>query len=217
TAEVAKELPARLRVSVAERRPAVLLRIGEAFFYADAAGRPIAPVGSPPAASAAAAPAAAAAVRKQGLLVVALPPPAKPSPGPPMLAPPPAPVDPLSPPPPAVEAGDGMTAAARAGVAGALLLAARLRLLRPAWTPSLSQIDVVDEDDFQLRVACLPCPLLVRGSRLADNLIRFDQLLPELRRRYPALAAVDLRYSRRIVVQPAPASTAAGRRSSETL
>ncbi|HXO42891.1 MAG TPA: hypothetical protein VN999_15690, partial [Thermoanaerobaculia bacterium] len=48
-----------------------------------------------------------------------------------------------------------------------------------------------------------PCPLLVRGSRLADNLVRFEQLLPELRRRYPALATVDLRFSRRIVVQAA--------------
>jgi cell division septal protein FtsQ len=199
-AEVAKELPDSLRVTVTERRPAVLLRVGEVLLYADAAGRPIAPVGSP---------AAAAEVRKQGLLVVSLPPPAKPLPGPPMLAPPPAPADPASSPPEVAGVGDGMTAAARAGVAGALRLASQLRLLRPGWTPSLSQIDVVDEDDFQLHVAGLPCPLLVRGNRLADNLIHFDQLLPELRRRYPALAAVDLRYSRRIVVQPAPAPKAA--------
>jgi hypothetical protein len=104
-----------------------------------------------------------------------------------------------------------MGSAAGAGVAGALRLAAQLRLLRPEWTQSLSQIDVVDEDDFRLRVDGLPCPLLVRGSRLADNLVRFEQLLPELRRRYPALAAVDLRYSRRIVVQPAAAATAAAK------
>ena len=47
---------------------------------------------------------------------------------------------------------------------------------------------------------------LVRGSRLTDNLARFEQLLPELQRRYPALSAVDLRFARRIVVQPAPAA-----------
>jgi hypothetical protein len=204
-AEVAKELPDRLRVTVAERQPAVLLRIGEALLYADAAGRPIAPVGSP---------SSPAELRKQGLLVVSLPPQlTKPSPGPPMLAPPPAQAPPgaaAAPASPAApEIDNGLTPAARAGVAGALRLAAQLRLLRPGWTPSLSQIDVVDEDDFQLRVPGLPCPLLVRGSRLADNLSRFEQLLPELRRRYPALAAVDLRYSRRIVVQPAPAPAAA--------
>jgi hypothetical protein len=206
--EVAKELPDRLRVSVAERRPALLLRLGEELLYADAAGRPIAPVDSP---------AAAAALRRQGLLVVSLPP---------LLARPQ--------PPGAALAGagsgatiagvvggaliagvaggaPGMDSAAGAGVAGALRLAAQLRLLRPEWTQSLSQIDVVDEDDFRLRVDGLPCPLLVRGSRLADNLVRFEQLLPELRRRYPALAAVDLRYSRRIVVQPAAAATAAAK------
>ncbi|HEY6323314.1 MAG TPA: hypothetical protein VJA16_17355, partial [Thermoanaerobaculia bacterium] len=98
---------------------------------------------------------------------------------------------------------DAMPAAAATAVAGALRLAAQLRRLRPGWTAALSQIDVVDEDDYQLRVEGLPCPLLVRGSRLADNLVRFEQLLPELRRRYPALATVDLRFSRRIVVQAA--------------
>ena len=163
-AEVAKELPDRLQVTVAERRPAVLLRGGagaghDALLYADAAGRPIAAVGSP---------AEEEAARRRGLLVVGLP-----------------------------------RLAAATAVAGALRLADQLRRLRPGWTAALSQIDVVDEDDYQLRVEGLPCPLLVRGSRLADNLVRFEQLLPELRRRYPALAAVDLRFSRRIVIQPA--------------
>ncbi len=61
-AEVAKELPDRLRITVAERRPAVLLRSGDTLLYADAAGLPIAPVGPP---------AAVAAARRQGLLLVA--------------------------------------------------------------------------------------------------------------------------------------------------
>jgi len=98
----------------------------------------------------------------------------------------------------------GAEAASR--IAGALALAAQLRRLRPGWAPALSEIEVVDEEDYQLHIEGLPCPLLVRGSRLADNLVRFDQLLPELRRRYPALAGVDLRFARRIVVQPAEAA-----------
>jgi len=241
-AEVAKELPDRLRVTVAERRPAVLLRSGgallqgdaEALVYADASGRPIAPVGSP---------AEAAAARRRGLLVVGLPrfggtpPPGSTT----MLSPSPLPLTA----PAALLApvgDDGVPAAAVApGIAGALRLAAQLRQLRPGWTPALSQIDVVDEDDYQLRIEGLPCPLLVRGSRLADNLVRFDQLLPELRRRYPALASVDLRFSRRIVIErveplpppvqpvqparlapaavkpPAPPPSAAGSRGSENL
>jgi POTRA domain, FtsQ-type len=207
TAEVAKELPDRLRVTVAERRPAVLLRGGagaghDALLFADAAGRPIAAVGSP---------AEEVAARRRGLLVVGLPQfaaaaaaaaaadataatpaaaaaAASRTPSSSLLAPP---------------GSDAMPAAAATAVTGALRLAAQLRRLRPGWTAALSQIDVVDEDDYQLRVEGLPCPLLVRGSRLADNLVRFEQLLPELRRRYPALATVDLRFSRRIVVQAA--------------
>jgi cell division septal protein FtsQ len=182
--DVAKQLPDRLRVSIAERRPAVLLRRGQALLYADAAGRPIAPVESP---------AEAAVARRQELLVVTLPA---------LLAGASAP-GPQS-------RNDGAAAAATVweaegeeerGVAGALLLAARLRQLRPAWTRALSQIDVVDEDDYQLHAPGLPCPLLVRGSHLAGNLERFEELLPELRRRYPALASVDLRFTRRVVVQ----------------
>jgi hypothetical protein len=175
-ADAAKQLPDRLRVTVVERRPAVLLRSGEALLFADAAGRPIAPVGSP---------AEEAAARRQGLLEVTFP--RRPAPA-----------------LPALPDGQGAPAAEAArGIAGALLLAAQLRQLRPDWRPALSQIDVVDEDDYQLHAAGLPCPLLVRGSRLAGNLVRFEQLLPELARRYPALAGVDLRFSRRIVVQPA--------------
>jgi cell division septal protein FtsQ len=184
-ADVAKELPDRLLVTVAERRPVVLLRSGEALLFADAAGLPIAPVASP---------AEAAAARRQGLLVVSLP-----------RQPAPALRAPLEPPGPP-GADDPLPAVRQGEIAGALRLAEQLRRLRPAWgPPALSQIDVVDEDDYQLHVEGLPCPLLVRGSRLAGNLVRFDQLLPELTRRYPALAVVDLRFSRRIVVQPAAA------------
>jgi cell division septal protein FtsQ len=189
-ADVAKELPDRLLVTVAERRPVVLLRNGEALLFADAAGLPIAPVASP---------AEAAAARRQGLLVVSLP-----------RQPAAAPRAPLEPPGPP-GADDPLPAVRQGEIAGALRLAEQLRRLRPAWGPALSQIDVVDEDDYQLHVEGLPCPLLVRGGRLAGNLIRFDQLLPELTRRYPALAVVDLRFSRRIVVQPAPAAAAAPR------
>jgi hypothetical protein len=171
--DVAKELPDRLQVSIVERRPAVLLRGGAGLLFADAAGQPIAPVGSP---------AAEAAARRQGLLVVAGAAGAAGAEG---------------------AAGAGGAAEAR-GIAGALRLAAQFRRLRPGWAAALSQIDVAGDDDYELHVDGLPCPLLVRDGRLADNLFRFEQLLPELTRRYRALAAVDLRFSRRIVVQPAP-------------
>jgi cell division septal protein FtsQ len=236
SAEVTKELPDRLRVTLAERHPVVLLRHGEELLFADAAGRPIAPVASA---------AEREAARRQGLLVVRFSEPAfavaAAAGAPPALPTLPAPLAPLAPMNrPALAgldagapsglgaaassgfgaaassgfgavapAGFGVVASAAAGaggIAGALRLADQLRRLRPAWTSALTEIEVMDEDDYRLRIDGLPCPLLVRGSRLADNLARFEQLLPELKRRYPALSAVDLRFARRIVVQPAPAS-----------
>jgi hypothetical protein len=213
--DATKQLPDHLRVTVAERLPAVLVRRGGGpLLYADAAGRPIAPAGSP---------AEQAAARRRGLLLVSLPlPPAAGAP----LARPAALGD-------AADADAAAAGAARAGsglveavapaslpagvvaaeslsaVAGALRLAARLRQLRPAWAAALQEIEALDDDDYRLQIEGLPCPLLVRGSRLAGNLDRFEQLLPELRRRYPALAGVDLRFARRIVVQPATAAAAA--------
>jgi POTRA domain, FtsQ-type len=183
-ADVAKRLPDRLLVSVAERRPALLLRSGGTLLFADAAGMPIAPVGS----------GEEAAARRQGLLEVSFPRRLEPA-TPPRLPEPPSPATPWGAPP----------AEAASAAAGALRVAAELRLLRPGWTAALSRIEVVDEDDYQLHVDGLPCPLLVRGGRLAGNLSRFERLLPELARRYPSLAGVDLRFARRIVIEPASA------------
>jgi cell division septal protein FtsQ len=174
--DVAKQLPDRLRVTIAERRPVVLLRSGTELVFADATGRAIAPVGAR---------AEQAAARRQGLLVLSFPPSmwrsGAPLPG-------------------------GPSGGAVDAQAGALRVAEQLRRLRPAWAAALAEIEVVDEEDYQLHVEGLPCPLLVRGSWLADNLVRFEQLLPDLRRRYPALSGVDLRFARRIVVQPAAAA-----------
>jgi hypothetical protein len=43
----------------------------------------------------------------------------------------------------------------------------------------------------------------VKEGEVAPKLQRLVTLLPELARRYPKIEAVDLRFSRRIVVQPA--------------
>ncbi|HVT61311.1 MAG TPA: FtsQ-type POTRA domain-containing protein [Thermoanaerobaculia bacterium] len=166
SAEVAKELPDRLRVHVAEKRPMVLLHAAGQLSYADAQGQPIAPVGSP---------AEEEAARRLGLLVVALARPLRELPG---------------------------------GIAGALEVAAELRAVRPDWAAALSQVEALGEEDYRLRIDNLPCPLLVRGGRVGAQLARFERLLPELTRRYPALSGVDLRFARRIVVEPAPAPAA---------
>ena len=157
--EIAKELPGRLRVRVAERKPIALLLAGSDLVYADAEGRAIAPVATP---------AELEAARKRGLLVVSFT--REPYPN---------------------------------GMAAALKVAAELGRVEPNWAAKLAQIEVLGEEDFRLRTDALPFPLLVKDGEVGPKVQRLVTLLLELSRRYPRIEAVDLRFSRRIVVQPA--------------
>jgi hypothetical protein len=89
------------------------------------------------------------------------------------------------------------------GMAAALHVAAEVGRVDPNWAAKLAQIEVLGEEDFRLRTDALPFPLLVKEGEVAAKLQRLSTLLPELARRYPKIEAVDLRFSRRIVVQPA--------------
>jgi cell division protein FtsQ len=89
------------------------------------------------------------------------------------------------------------------GMAAALHVAAEVGRVDPNWAAKLAQIEVLGEEDFRLRTDALPFPLLVKEGEVAPKLQRLVTLLPELTRRYPKIEAVDLRFSRRIVVQPA--------------
>lgn len=164
--EMAKELPGRLRVKVAERRPVALLLAGGRLVYADSEGRAIAPVSTP---------AELEEARSAGLLVVSF-----------------------------VQPPHGE------GVGSALKVAAELGRVQPTWAAKLSRIEVLGEEDFRLHTEALPFPLLVTSGQVAPKVERLVELLPELSRRYPRIEAVDLRFSRRIVVQPALSSPPAG-------
>jgi cell division septal protein FtsQ len=166
--ELRKELPGLLRVEVSERRPVAFLFSEGRLYYADTAGRPIVPVGSPDEA------------RQAGLLEVRF-------------------SHPMS-------GGVG-------GVAGALEVAAELGRVRPDWAGALVRIEVLGEEDFRLHTKALRFPLLVTRGQVGPKIRRLEELLPELERRYPAIAAVDLRFSQRIVVQPAAPGAAEGQRS----
>jgi cell division septal protein FtsQ len=169
--EVTKELPDRLRVKIAERKPVALLLAGKDLAFADAEGRPIAPVATP---------AELEAARKAGLLVVSF----------------------------TRESSGGI-----APIAPALAAAAELGRVEPNWAGHLTQIEVLGEGEFRLRTEALPFPLLVNGGEIGPKVRRLVTLLPELTARYPRIQAVDLRFSRRIVVQPdisSPAAPAGG-------
>lgn len=97
------------------------------------------------------------------------------------------------------------------GVAGALEVAGELGRVQPDWAAHLTRIEVLGEDDFRLHTEALRFPLLVTRGQAGPKVRRLVDLLPELERRYPAIERVDLRFSRRIVVQPgAPPPVAAG-------
>lgn len=89
------------------------------------------------------------------------------------------------------------------GLAAALRAAAELGRSQPDWAAKLSRIEVLGEEDFRMHTDALPFPLLVTSGQLGPKLQHLVQLLPELARRYPRIESVDLRFLRRIVVQPA--------------
>jgi len=93
--------------------------------------------------------------------------------------------------------------AAGGGVPLALAVAGELAAAAPAWARELERIDVLSEEDVRLHTAALPCPLLVRGGQIGARAGHLRALLPEVATRYPELAALDLRFARRIVVRPA--------------
>lgn len=190
---VEKELPDRLRIAVTERKPVALLAVGsiggsggsgrsgpgaaEALVYADMAGRPIAPV--------------APGDDTAGLLVVQI---SEKAPGAATGA-----TD------PAVRKAGRKSAGG--GVARALAVAGELGRVNPTWAAGLTRVEVLSEEDFRLETRALPFPLLVRRGQVVEKVRRLEALLPELGRRYARLDGVDLRFSRRIVVQPAAPSS----------
>ena len=93
---------------------------------------------------------------------------------------------------------------AEGGVVSALDVAGELGRVQPDWAASLSRIEVLGEEDFRLFSDALPFPLLVTRGQVGPKAVRLQELLPQLTSRYPRIEAVDLRFSRRIVVQPAP-------------
>ncbi len=91
------------------------------------------------------------------------------------------------------------------GMESALEVAGELGRVRPDWSAALTRIDVLGEEDFRLHTDALPFSLVVTRGEVGPKARRLEELLPELERRYPAIDSVDLRFSRRIVVQPGAA------------
>lgn len=84
----------------------------------------------------------------------------------------------------------------------AMSFLAELEKVQPVWSAGLSEVEILGEQDFRLFTAELPFPLLVRAGTLEDKTRRLQALLPQIEDRYTEVKAVDLRFARRIIVQP---------------
>lgn len=89
----------------------------------------------------------------------------------------------------------------RVGVA--LAVAARLESIRPDWAAGLSEIQILNEEEFCLYTRVLPFPIKVRAGDMEAGIRRLEKLLPEILGRYPGAISVDLRFAQQIVIQPA--------------
>jgi hypothetical protein len=84
----------------------------------------------------------------------------------------------------------------------------------PLWAGRLQEVEILGEDDYRLHVEGLPYALLVRPRTARERMVLLDRLRQPLAAELETMAAVDLRFSGRIVLRPKAADDAA-RRTSE--
>jgi cell division septal protein FtsQ len=88
----------------------------------------------------------------------------------------------------------------------ALRAADEFARLEPDWGRQLSEVEVLGDSDLRFHTAALPFALILGASGVEAGLRRLRRYLPEVRRRLMPAAAVDLRFSGRIVAMPTLAS-----------
>lgn len=177
--DLRKQLPRTLEIRLHERRAAALLAEGGDLYYVDRAGAVIAPL-DPTAPG-------------EDLLLVS------------RRVPDPAGAATGAAPAAAQRPGDPVLGLA--DVAKALDFVDELARERPAWAAGLSELEIVGEEDFRILSTGVPFPVLARAGTLAEKAARLEPLVPDIVARYGSVAAVDLRFARRILIQPRPSLT----------
>ena len=104
----------------------------------------------------------------------------------------------------------------RAALRSAVQLLSEIDEVEPSWAASLSEIEILGEEDFRVHTPELPFPLLVRTGTLHQRVRRLEELLPHIVARFDAVGAVDLRFARRIIVKPSVNNGSRPRRASKT-
>ncbi|MDH3402291.1 MAG: FtsQ-type POTRA domain-containing protein [Acidobacteriota bacterium] len=93
--------------------------------------------------------------------------------------------------------GDGGPAA----VAAAIDAVERLAAGGSAVFEAVERVALLTGPDVELHATRLPFAVLVRVDRLQPAVATFERLLPKILRRYEGLQAVDLRFSKQIVIR----------------
>lgn len=90
----------------------------------------------------------------------------------------------------------------------ALELVERWAASEPEWAADLSEIEILDGGDYRVHSARAPFPILMSRATVDRALTRLARVVPEIERRYPRIAELDLRFSRQIVIKPVTAQAA---------
>jgi len=85
---------------------------------------------------------------------------------------------------------------------GVYALAAEVAANDAEWGEGLSEIELVGEEDFRFFTAALPFPVLAQAGKMSERAATLRALVPEILRRYGEVRSVDLRFARRIIVEP---------------
>ncbi|MFQ5349580.1 MAG: cell division protein FtsQ/DivIB [Thermoanaerobaculia bacterium] len=93
-------------------------------------------------------------------------------------------------------------AGGEAGLGPVLVAAAEFVRLAPDWGSQLSEVEVIGESDLRFHTAALPFALVLGVGGVEAGLRRLRRYLPEVRHGLLPAAAVDLRFSGRIVAVP---------------
>ncbi|TNF71029.1 MAG: FtsQ-type POTRA domain-containing protein [Acidobacteria bacterium] len=87
-------------------------------------------------------------------------------------------------------------------VSQAMTVISDLDRVAPEWKAGLAEMRVLGPRDFRLQTDSVPFPLLVSTGRVEAGILNLRRFLPEILRRYGEVAAVDLRFSGQVVIQP---------------
>lgn len=182
--DLRKDLPRRLQLYITERRAVAILRLEGALYYLDGDGAVIAPLE----------PAYLSHGDGADLVLVSLS----------------SATDPE-----AETAVTGLDAVRHGSkqTRAAVALLDEIAASDPPWRSGLSEVRVLADEDFEVFSTDLPFSLLVRAGTVDHKGRRFESLQPDIVERFGAPRAVDLRFERRIIVQPYEPSSRPSQRS----